>query len=75
MADDKLKGEGDYEAAKHYREKTEQFVDEGKVEQQTQDRRSVDPAEQETLEQAEKAGEDRAREKDPAVHRDYQKPE
>lgn len=75
MADDKRQGEGDYEAARHYREKTEEFVDKGKVEQQTEDRRAADPAEKEALERAEKAGEERAKEKDPAVRRDYQKPE
>lgn len=75
MADDKMKGEGDYEAARHYREKTEEFVDKGKVEQQTEDRRAVDSAEQEELEKAERAGEERAKEKDPSVHRDYHKPE
>jgi len=75
MANDKTQGEGDYEAARHYREKTEDFVDKGKVEQQTEDRRAVSDAEKAELERAEQAGESRAKEKDPSVHRDYQKPD
>jgi hypothetical protein len=75
MANDKTQGEGDYEAARHYREKTEDFVDKGKVEQQAEDRRAVDSAEKEELERAEQAGKSRAKEKDPSVHRDYKKSE
>lgn len=58
-------GEGDREAARHYDEKTRQFVESGKVDQAARDAES-DP-------QAEEKGKERAKEFDPEVHRDHNK--
>ncbi len=67
----KIQGEGDREAAREYNESTRQFVESGKVEDAAERAGDQDPAE---AERAERAGIDRAKEKDPAVRRDYRKP-
>lgn len=61
----KNQGEGDREAARHYDEKTREFVESGKV----------DPAASnaEDNPEAEEKGKERAKEFDPEVHRDYKK--
>ena len=66
-----MQGEGDKEAAREYNEATRQFVESGKVEEAAERAGGQDADE---AEQAEQAGLERAKEKDPAVHRDYQKP-
>jgi hypothetical protein len=74
MADDDVKkggGEGDREADRHYRERTEKFVKSGKVEEAAQKAKDQDPEE---AREAEEAGRKRAKELDPEVHRNYQKP-
>lgn len=72
MADDRNpKGEGDREADRHYREKTRDFVESGKVDEAAEKARDQDPEE---AEKAEKAGRRRAKEVDPEVHREYDKP-
>lgn len=63
----KNQGEGDREAARHYEEKTKDFVESGKV-RPAAERAKDDP-------EAERAGQERAKEFDPDVHRDYDKPE
>jgi len=67
---DTKQGEGDRESAERYNEATRDFVDSGKVDD------APDPAGQpeEAAEWAERKGKSRARELDPEVHRDYQKP-
>ena len=72
MADDRNpKGEGDREADRHYREKTRDFVESGKVDEAAEKARDQDPEE---AEKAEEAGRKRAKEVDPEVHREYDKP-
>jgi hypothetical protein len=66
-----IQGEGDKEAARGYNESARQFVESGKVEKAAERAGDQDPAE---AVRAERAGIDRAKEKDPAVHRDYRKP-
>lgn len=61
----KNQGEGDREAARHYDEKTREFVESGKVEDAARNA-EADP-------QAEEKGKERAKEFDPEVHRDYKK--
>ena len=63
----KNQGEGDRESARHYEEKTKEFVESGKV----------DPAAKKSKEDldAERKGRDRAKEFDPEEHRDFGKPE
>lgn len=72
MADERnSKGEGDREADRHYREKTRDFVESGKVDEAAEKARNQDPEE---AEKAEEAGRKRAKEVDPEVHREYDKP-
>ena len=65
-------GEGDREAAAHYNEATREFVESGKVEEASERAAAQDPQEAES---SERAGRERAKEVDPAIHRDYDKPE
>jgi hypothetical protein len=69
------KGEGDPEAARHYNEATQDFVESEKVQEQEEDRRNIPESEKKKLEEAEKTGAEHAKEEDPAVKRDYSKPE
>jgi len=62
-------GEGDKEAAREFNEATREFVESGKVDGAAEHAGDQDPTE---AERAEEAGRERAKEKDPAVHRDYQ---
>ncbi|HEX7044203.1 MAG TPA: hypothetical protein VF203_06290 [Burkholderiales bacterium] len=63
----KNQGEGDRESARRYNEDQQRFAKSGKVEQAAREAKA-DPA-------AEREGRGRAKELDPAVHRDYTKPE
>jgi hypothetical protein len=72
MADEQdPKGEGNREADRHYRERTREFVESGKVDEAAEKARKQDPKEGE---EAEEKGRERAREVDPEVHREYDKP-
>jgi hypothetical protein len=74
MGDDDVKkggGEGDREAARNYTERTEKFVKSGKVDDAARKAGEQDPEE---ARKAEEAGRKRAKEVDPEVHRNYQKP-
>lgn len=74
-AKDKLQGEGDRESARRYDEATKAFVESGKVKKQAETTAKISPEEERELEEADKAGKERAKEEDPAVRRDYSKPE
>jgi hypothetical protein len=65
-------GKGDRESARRYNEATREFVGSGKVEEAAGQAAGQDPEE---ARRGEQAGRDRASELDPAVHRDYEKPE
>ena len=69
--DSNPKGEGDRQADRHYREKTREFVESGKVDEAAEKARDQDPEE---AKKAEEAGRKRAKEVDPEVHRDYDEP-
>jgi len=69
--DDKIKGEGNHEADREYREKTRKFVDSGKVDKAVKKARDIDP---EQAAAAEKAGRNEAREVNPQVHRNHNEP-
>jgi hypothetical protein len=72
MADKpKVQGEGDRESAKRYNKDTREFVESGKVDEAA---RKAGEGDKEEMERAEKVGEDRAKEFDPAVSREYSKP-
>lgn len=74
-AKDELQGEGDWESARRYDEATKAFVESGKVKENADTTAKISPEEKRELEEAEKAGKERAKEEDPAVRRDYSKPE
>lgn len=61
----KNQGEGDREAARHYDEKTREFVESGKVEEAA---RNAEPDPE-----AERKGKERAKEFDPEEHREHKK--
>lgn len=67
---DKTRGEGDRKAARRYNEAAHEFVESGKAAD------APDPADQseEIADRAERDGKDRAKEFDPEVHRDYDRP-
>ena len=70
--EEKNQGEGNREAARRYNEAGHEFVKSGQVDEKT-GAETLTEEEQRELEEAEKAGKARAKEKDPAVTRDYTK--
>ena len=66
-------GEGDRESDRHYRQHTKEFVESGEVDEKARQATPSSKEEAEALEKAEEAGKERAKEKDPAVKRDYSK--
>jgi hypothetical protein len=71
-AKDEVQGEGDRESARRY---AKAFVESGKVKEQADTTANISLEEKRELGEAEKAGKERAKEEDPAVRRDYSKPE
>ena len=65
-----IQGEGDYEATRRYRKRTEEFLSNNDVEKAAVRAAPEDAAEAEELEQAEEAGKSRAKGEDPALRRD-----
>jgi hypothetical protein len=68
MSDPKIQGEGDYESARRYNEKTKDFVEEGKVGPAAEKAKTDDPSKTAELERAERAGRERAKGEDPLLH-------
>jgi hypothetical protein len=68
---EQVQGEGDKASARRYNEATREFVESGRVEDAAERAAGQEPGE---AAEAEEAGRERAREQDPAVHRDYSKP-
>ncbi len=69
MTKPKVQGEGDYDAARHYNDKTREFAQSGKVDEAA---RAAEPQTREQaqeLERAEAAGKARAKEEDPNLDR------
>lgn len=69
----KIQGEGDYEATRRYRKRTEEFLENNDVEKAAERAAPEDAAEAEELAAAEEAGKSRAKAEDPAVRRDRSK--
>ncbi len=67
--DPKVQGEGDYEAARRYRKRQEEYLENNDVEKAAVRAAPETPAEAEELEDAEQAGKDRAKGEDPALKR------
>ena len=68
-----IQGEGNVEAAKHYNDAQRKFVESGKVETATGKAKPKSKQEADELARAEASGRSRAKEEDPAVHRDGKK--
>ena len=64
-----LQGEGNYDAARRHRESVEDFVDSGKVEEAAQDAAPKNQAEQDQMNEAERAGKAHSKGEDPALAR------
>lgn len=60
-----VQGEGDYEAARHYDEKTREFVKSGKVDEAARNAHPKSPREQQAMEKAEEIGKSRSKGEDP----------
>lgn len=67
----KNQGEGDRESGARYNEATREFVKSGKVDKAVERARGQDPQE---ARDSEREGQRHAREEDPALHRNYEKP-
>jgi hypothetical protein len=70
-ASDENQGEGDRRSAKRYNEAARKFVESGKVDEAARQAAGQDPEE---AKRSERKGRERAKEVDPAVHRQYDKP-
>jgi hypothetical protein len=69
MARSKVQGEGDYEATRRYRKRTEQYLGTGAVEKDARRAAPRTRKEAESMAAAEAAGKKRAKGEDPALRR------
>jgi hypothetical protein len=69
MSKQKVQGEGDYEASRRYRKRTEEFVENNDVDKAAVRAAPETSAEAEDLKAAEAAGKRRAKGEDPALRR------
>ena len=65
----KVQGEGDYEASRRYRKRTQEYLENNDVEKAAIRAAPRSPGEAESLKAAEAAGKKRAKGEDPAVRR------
>jgi hypothetical protein len=66
-SDAKIQGEGDYEAARRYNEKTKEHAQSGDADQAAKDAEPASRGEQHDMEKAEEKGRERAKEEDPLL--------
>jgi hypothetical protein len=69
MSKQKIQGEGDYEATRRYRKRTEEFLENNDVDKAAAEAAPESSDEAEELEAAEAAGKERAKGEDPALRR------
>jgi hypothetical protein len=69
MTKQKVQGEGDYEATRRFRKRTEEFLNNNDVEKAAVRAAPETAAEAEAMEAAEAAGKRRAKGEDPAIRR------
>ena len=62
-----LQGEGNYEASRRYRQRTEEFIESGKVDEAARNAVPDSAEEQRELERAEEEGRAKAAEEDPGL--------
>lgn len=65
----RVQGEGDYEAARNYRQDVEEFIDSGKVDEAMHNAAPRNDDEARQMEKAEKAGKARSKGEDPALRK------
>ena len=63
-----IQGEGDYEATRRFRKRTEEYLENNDVEKAALRAAPEDAVEAEELKSAEEAGKSRAKGEDPALH-------
>ena len=63
----KVQGEGDYDAARRYDEKTREHVESHDIEQEARDAEPASRGEERDMERAEEIGKQRAKEEDPLL--------
>lgn len=64
---DKVEGEGSYKGSKDYNQRTEKFVQSGKVDQAARDAEPKSEEEKHAMQKAERMGKERAKGEDPAL--------
>jgi hypothetical protein len=69
MTKQKVQGEGDYEANRRYRRRTEKFIENNDVEEAAERAAPETSAEARDMEAAEAEGKSRAKDEDPAIRR------
>lgn len=76
MTTDRNQGEGDRASARRFSESAERFAKEGPVEKAAEKARAARSGpEKQELDRAERKGRQAAKEHDPAVRRDYSRPQ
>ena len=65
----KVEGEGSYSASKDYNQRTEKFVQSGKVEQAARDAEPKSEEEKHAMQKAERIGKQHAKGEDPALRK------
>ena len=68
-----MQGEGNREAAKNFNDAQQKFVESGRVAKASENAKPKSKEEADELARAEASGRSRAKEEDPAVHRDGKK--
>ena len=67
MARNKVEGEGSYTGSKDYNERTQKFVESGKVDDAARDAEPKSEEEKHAMQKAERIGKEHAKEEDPAL--------
>lgn len=74
-SEDRNQGEGNVEADRRYRKRTRKFVESARGQSEIDKPLDLSTEEERDLERAEREGKIRAKEEDPNVERDYERPE
>jgi hypothetical protein len=73
-SNDRVQGEGDYEAARRYDRDQREFVQSGRVDQAARDARPQNPGEAEEMTRAEDEGRSHSKGEDPQLEKPAEKP-
>ena len=65
---DKVEGEGSYKGAKDYNQRTEKFIDSGKVDEAARHAEPKSEEERQAMQKAERIGKQHAKGEDPALN-------